>query len=163
MTHNNALLTQTINWSKKIITVIALLLTVGSSSSFANPSDEINVFVKAALRKDFQQAELVGSEVGKAYTKVTLKMNGSILFAFYSDNGELLAVTRNIKSNQLPIQLQLDLKKNYADYWISDLFELTGDDMNHYYVTVENGDTKVILRSADNHNWELYEKIAKKY
>lgn len=148
---------------KKLIAALALLLTVGISSSFATPSDEINVQVKAAFQKDFKQAQLIGSEVGKTYTKITLKMNGSILFAFYSDNGELLAVTRNITSNQLPLQLQMDLKKSYDGYWISDLFELTGDDMNHYYVTMENGDAKVILRSTDNHSWEVYEKVAKKY
>jgi hypothetical protein len=88
-------------------------------------------------------------------------MNDIVLFAFYSDNGQLLAVTRNILSTQLPIDLMLDLKKNYSSYWITELFELNGDEQNCYYVSLENADAKVVLRSTSDNNWEVYEKTAK--
>jgi hypothetical protein len=151
-----------INGSKKLTFMIAMLLTVGISSSFATPTDDINSQVKASFLKDFQKAELMGSEVGKQFTKLTFKMNDMVMFAFYSDNGELLAVTRNIKTSQLPIQLLLQLKKDYNDYWTSDLFELNGEDLNNYYITVENADKKITLRSTNNSTWELYEKTTKK-
>jgi len=163
MLHTTNTICQTIiNGSKKLTFMIAMVLTVGISSSFAAPTDDINSQVKASFRKDFQKAELIGSEVSKQYTKLTFKINDMVMFAFYSDNGELLAVTRNIKSSQLPIQLLLQLKKDYNDYWISDLFELNGEDLNNYYITVENADKKITLRSTNNSTWELYEKTTKK-
>ena len=163
MLHTTNTIRQTIiNGSKKLTFMIAMVLTVGISSSFATPTDDINSQVKASFRKDFQKAELIGSEVSKQFTKLTFKMNDMVMFAFYSDNGELLAVTRNIKSSQLPIQLLLQLKKDYNDYWISDLFELNGEDLNNYYITVENADKKITLRSTNNSTWELYERTTKK-
>jgi len=145
--------------SIKTFALIALLLTV--SSSYATPNDDSNGAVKTSFRKDFKTAELMGTEVKPNFTKLTFKMNDVIMYAFYSDNGQLLAVTRNITSNQLPIQLLLDVKQNYSEYWITDLFELTGDGASNYYITVENADTRVTLRSNGSDSWDVYEKKAK--
>lgn len=151
-----------IKGSKKIAFAAALLLTIGISSSFATPHHrDRNDLVKASFRKDFKKAELLGAEVKPTYTKLTIKMNDVIMYAYYSDNGNLLAVSRNIRSNQLPVQLMLELKRSYADYWISDLFELTGDGASNYYITVENADTRVTLRSCGSDAWEVYERKGK--
>ncbi|HEY4287197.1 MAG TPA: hypothetical protein VGN00_08865 [Puia sp.] len=151
-------LSQTLlNSSKKLAIAVALLLTVGVTSSFANPTDKTEV-IKASFRKDFKKAELMGIEANNSYNKLTFKMNDMVLYAFYSDNGELLAVTRNIKSSQLPIQLLLDLKRDYANYWITDLFEFNGDGSNSYYVTVENADTSITLRANSSDDWHLYSR-----
>ena len=145
--------------SIKTFAFVAMLLT--ASSTFATtPTDDSNKTVNVAFHKDFKKAQLLATEAKQAYTKVTFKMNDVVMYAFYSDNGQLLAVTRNITSNQLPIQLLLDLKRSYADYWITDLFELTGDGASNYYITVENSDSRVTLRSNGD-TWEVYEKKTK--
>jgi len=144
-----------LNSSKKLAIAVALLLTVGVTSSFATPTDKTDV-IKASFKKDFQKAELMGIEANNSYNKLTFKMNDIVLYAFYTDNGELLAVTRNIKSTQLPIQLLLDLKRDYASYWITDLFEFNGDGTNSYYVTLENADTSITLRANSSDEWHLY-------
>jgi len=154
----NTLSQTLLNGSKKIAFVAAMILTVGVSSSFAHTNDDD---VKASFRKDFKKAEIMTTETGKSFTKLTFKMNDVIMYAFYSENGQLLAVTRNIRSNQLPIQLLLDVKKDYSEYWISDLFELTGEGASNYYITLENADTRVTLRSVGSDSWEVYERKAK--
>jgi hypothetical protein len=153
----NSLRQTLLNSSKKLAIAVALLLTVGVTSSFATPNDKTDV-IKASFRKDFKKAELMEMEAGDSYNKLTFKMNDMVLYAFYTDNGELLAVTRNIKSNQLPIQLLLDLKRDYSNYWITDLFEFNGDGSNSYYVTLENADTAVTLRATSSDNWQLYSR-----
>jgi hypothetical protein len=157
----NTLSQTLINGSKKIALVAAILLTVGVSSSFADTTDAHNDAVTTSFRKDFKKAELMGTEVRPSYTKLTFKINDVIMYAFYSGNGNLLAVSRNIRSNQLPIQLLLEVKRSYADYWISDLFELTGEGASNYYITVENADTRVTLRSSGTDTWEVYERKVK--
>ncbi|HMH23419.1 MAG TPA: hypothetical protein VK563_16650 [Puia sp.] len=158
----------TMNTFKKTILVSSLLLTLGFSYSFAAPTtapaskDEVTGEVKASFKKEFKNAEVINWDVSSKFTKVTFRMNDMVLFAFFSDNGQLLAVTRNIRSNQLPMNLMMSLKKNYSDYWITDLFEINGDDQNCYYVTLETADTKLVMRSIDNEKWEIYENIAKK-
>ena len=153
----NSLSQTLLNSSKKLAIAVALLLTVGVTSSFATPTDKTDV-IKASFRKDFKKAELMEMEAGDSYNKLTFKMNDMVLYAFYTDNGELLAVTRNIKSNQLPIQLLLDLKRDYANYWITDLFEFNGDGSNSYYITLENADTAITLRATSSDNWQLYSR-----
>jgi hypothetical protein len=145
--------------SIKTFALVAMLLT--ASSTFATPTDDSNEMVKVAFHKDFKKAQLTATEVKATYTKLTFKMNGVVMYAFYSDNGQLLAVTRNITSDQLPIQLLMDLKKNYADYWITDLFELTGDGASNYYITLENADQSVTLRSNGSDSWDTYQKKSK--
>ena len=142
----------------QIALTAALLLTLGVSTGFAKNSNEGGD--AAAFRKDFNHAELLSTAEGKDYTKFTFKMNGAILFAFYNENGELLAVTHNLKSTELPIRLLMQVKHDYSGYWISDLFELDANGSGHYYITLENADSKLTLRSNDG-NWETYSRANK--
>jgi hypothetical protein len=137
----------------------ALILTVGISSSFATPAGDLDN-INASFHKDFRQAELLATNVTVNYTKLTFKMNGMVLFAFYSGDGKLMAVTHNIVSTQLPLQLLMDLRRNYADYWISDLFECDAEGSTSYFMTIENANSKITLRSNDG-NWETYTKSTK--
>jgi hypothetical protein len=152
---------------KTIAFVIALFLTLGVSSSFATTTsnfatttsnNEENQVILASFHKDFRTGELMGIEAKKDYTKVTFKLNNLVLFAFYSENGDLIAVVRNILSSQLPIQLLMDLKQNHSNCWITDLFEIDSDGQTNYYVTLENGDTQTTLRSTSSNNWETYRR-----
>jgi hypothetical protein len=145
----------------KLIAIAALVLTMGTTSSFAGPAHGLNGQVSSAFQKDFNKAELMDYNSSKDYTRLTLKVNDMIVFAYYSENGELLAVTRNIKSTQLPLPLLLDLKKNYGGYWISELFELSSGGQTSYYMTVENADKKLTLRTVNSDSWETLRKEIK--
>lgn len=161
MKQTNNIIRKTLQQSKKVALMLALLMTVGISYSFAAPSDEVSLDVRTSFRKDFKGAQLINTEVKKVYTKLTFTMHDVVFSAFYSDNGELLAVTRNILSSQLPVNLMLTLKNNYSAYWITELFELNGSDQSSYYVSLESADQKLTLRSNDGNNWEVYQKTAK--
>jgi hypothetical protein len=145
----------------KLIAAVALVLTMSTTHSYASPAHEISGKLKTAFQKDFNKAELIDYEGNKDYTRLTLKMNEVIVFAYYSESGELLATTRNIQSTQLPLSLLLDLKKNYAGYWITELFEMSASNQTSYYMTLENADTRIDLRSVDNGNWETFKKYVK--
>jgi hypothetical protein len=145
----------------KFVAIAALALTLGTTNAFAGPAHGLNGQVNSAFQKDFKKAELVDYTSGKDFTRLTLKTNDMIVFAYYSENGDLLAVTRNIKSTQLPLSLLLDLKKNYTGYWITDLFEMSTGDQTSYYMTVESADTKLNLRTVNNDSWETFKKESK--
>jgi hypothetical protein len=61
----------------------------------------------------------------------------------------------------LPISLQSSLKKGYEGYWISDLFEVSNNEGTNYYITMENADSKVVLKSTSGGNWNNFKKLAK--
>lgn len=146
---------------KKMMLVWALMLTVGISSSFAHFTETVSQQVVNAFKKDFSGAQDVSWESGKEFAKATFTMNDQVMFAYYSKEGELVAVTRNIISAQLPINLLADLKKSYGQYWITDLFEMAANNSTSYYITLQNGDQQLILKSKGTAGWEIFKKEKK--
>ena len=55
---------------------------------------------------------------------------------FTAQKAELMGLTRYISSLDLPISLQAGLKKDYSNYWISDLFEVSNSEGTGYYITL---------------------------
>jgi hypothetical protein len=146
---------------KQVILSLATVLMMGISAFAANNNDNVNQQAKQSFQKDFATARNVSYEQKPEYVKVTFSINDQVLFAYYNNNGELQAVVRNIVSDQLPISLLTDLKKNYGDYWISELFEIAADDQTSYYVTVENKDRKIVLKSDGTSSWSAFSKTKK--
>src|ERR1700722_1321442 len=149
------------NFMNRLTVLAALLLTLCTTYSFATPANGGGAAITTSFNRDFANAQIVSTQDYNSFTKVTFKMNDAVMFAFYNTNGELLAVTRNIVSSQLPVNLLTNLKKHYGDSWITDLFELSGTEQNCYYISLENAGSKTTLRSNGN-DWEVY-STSKKY
>lgn len=145
---------------KKIL-IVAMILLTGLSTTFANLRETVNEKISKAFTKDFAGAEEVKWENKENFAKATFKINNQVMFAFYSQEGDLLGVTRNIVSSQLPINLLADLKGNYGKYWITDLFEMSNNRSTNYYVTLENSTHTIVLRSSGTDGWEVFTKVKK--
>jgi len=145
---------------KKTIFALAFSLILGSAS-FANNDESINERASQSFKKEFAQAKDVSWQKSGDMFRATFTLNERVLFAYYSQSGDLMAITRNITSDQLPIALQTSLRKNYTEYWVSDLFEMVSGGQTSYYITVENADHKVVLKSEDFGSWSTYRKEKK--
>ena len=145
---------------KKIMMMLALALTIGTSFAFTG-EEAVNKQALNAFKKEFAGATEAAWTVGNDFYKVTFSLNDQKLFAYYNIQGEFLAVTRNISSLQLPLSLQTSLKRSYNSYWISDLFEVAKNDGTNYYITLETADTKIVLKSTDGSDWSIYQKSKK--
>jgi len=149
---------------KQFILSIATMLMMGVSiSAFAGKNDDggVNQQAVRSFKKDFTGASNIMWEQRENFTKATFSLHGQVLFAYYNNNGDLQAVVRNITSDQLPINLLASLKKEYDGYWISDLFEIVSDDQTNYYVTLENSDKKIVLKSQGVEFWNEFKKEKK--
>jgi len=142
----------------KKIMMMLMLLTLTASLAFAG---EINKAALSAFQSEFVGATDVTWTATRDYYEVTFTLNDQKMFAFYSNGGEFMAVSHFISSVQLPHHLKKTLKRSLDKYWISDLFEIGNDDTTSYYVTLENSDSKIILRSSDGSNWSFYAKTDK--
>ncbi|MBC7872725.1 MAG: hypothetical protein H7Y01_01945 [Ferruginibacter sp.] len=142
---------------KKMIVTLAIALT--TLSAFAS-DENVSQKVLDAFNTEFATAREVEWTVGSNHYKATFTYNGKHVFAYYNENGELLGLTRYLSPVDLPLALQNNLKKNYEGFWVSDLFEVAKNDETNYYITLENADTKIILKSSGN-SWSNYNKIKK--
>lgn len=145
---------------KKIMITLAIILTMGTMSAFAG-EDNVCPRVLDAFNNDFNTAKEVEWTAGSNYYRAAFTFNGNHVFAFYNVDGNLLGITRYIRSLDLPMNLQRSLKKNYPAYWISDLFELANNDGTNYFITLENADSKIILKATGSYDWRIYKKIKK--
>ncbi|MEI9944203.1 MAG: hypothetical protein WDN26_08240 [Chitinophagaceae bacterium] len=133
--------------------IITLAVAVSSLFAFAGEGNVVNAEVLNAFNKEFTGATDVQWTSRDNYFRANFVFNDQYVSAFYSADGEMMGLTRNISSLQLPIKLQTKLKKSYSNYWISDLFEVSNNDGTKYYITVEDADTKIILQSTDYNSW----------
>ena len=145
---------------KKRILTWLLLVTISTGSAFAN-EETVSQQVLNSFKKEFVDAKDVNWQSTKEYVKATFSLNDQVMFAYYSQSGDLLAITRNISSEKLPISLLTSLKKNYGAYWISELFEMVADGNGTYYITLENADVELVLKSDEFGGWEVYKKSKK--
>jgi hypothetical protein len=146
---------------KRFFFTLTLALGLFSLSSFANDNDDVSPVALASFKTSFKNANEVSWSVNDLYYKASFTMNGQYIAAFYDLEGKMVAMTRNITSIQLPLSLQSSLKKHYGGYWISDLFEMANDGVTSYYITIENGDSRIVLKATSNSDWSSYKKQRK--
>jgi hypothetical protein len=146
---------------KNKIVLFTLMLMMSFSTSFAGTSTGVNDRIANSFKKDFASAEDVRWEKSSNFIKATFTLSGQVMFAYYSEQGNLIAVTRNITSSQLPLSLMTDLRNNYRGHWISDLFEIAVNGETTYYITLENGDYSLVLKSTGSAGWEVFKKERK--
>jgi len=146
---------------KKMILSLATVMMMGFSVFATGNDDNVSPQTRNAFKKDFVTASNIRWEQKSNFSKATFTMNGQILTAYYYPDGDLQAVVRNITSDQLPINLLTSLRKEYTAFWITDLFEISSDNQTTYYVTVENSDKKIVLKSDSLASWDVYSKERK--
>jgi hypothetical protein len=146
---------------KQTILAMAMMLMTGLTGAFAKNNEGISNEITTSFNKDFVSATNVSWNKQKDFTKATFTMNNQVMFAYYDESGNLIASARNILSEQLPINLMNDLKKGYGNYWISELFEMDRDGQASYYVTLENADETLILKSSSFNGWSTYKRSKK--
>jgi hypothetical protein len=117
--------------------------------------------VLKSFNKEFSAAQDVKWTSGADYYQASFILNEQYISAFYNSEGELICLSRNISLLNLPMKLQSKIRSDYSDYWVSDLFELSDSEGTSYYITIEKADSKIILKSYDNIEWNVFKKVSK--
>lgn len=142
--------------------LIAVTLLAGTfTKSFATGTPVVEPTVLKSFQSTFASAtEVAWSTTAQGLYKAVFFLNGQAITAYYNEDGTMQALTRHISVNSLPMLLQTALKNAHKEKWISDVFEVTNDNGLQYYVTLEDANTKVILKSAFN-TWSTFQKQRK--
>lgn len=145
---------------KFALLMAAFILTI--STSFANLKDSrVPESVISEFSQHFYQAQNVNWEKIDNYYKVTFNLLGKTLFAFYTEDKDLMGIANYITAASLPVSLQSVIKNSYGEYWITDLFKFCINEETGYSVTLENADQKIILRSDAGQKWHIYKTVKK--
>ena len=154
---------------KKMMLTLAIIIS-SLGVAFAGPAfdkstaaegEEVNAKVLGAFKSEFKSAKEITWTVATNYYQASFLYNDQHVSAYYSIEGELMGLTRYISPADLPLALQSDLKKNYSNYWISDLFEVSNENGTAYYISIEDAESKKVLKATDGRTWNDYKKVKK--
>jgi hypothetical protein len=146
---------------KKTIIATALFFALGFSAAFANEGTPLSPEISNSFNKEFINAKNVNWQNKNAQSIASFSWNNQFLFAYYSQDGQLNLLMHNILSDNLPVMLLAKLKNNYNGYWISGLYEAVENDNSSYYVTLENTDQQIMLKSESAKEWNVVQSINK--
>jgi len=147
---------------KKICFMILTLFIGFCSISMAADNDKISRATLALFQNDFKTATNVSWAQTATCYKATFNLDGQVVYAYYDkDQSGLIAVTRFILSNQLPLNLQQDLRGKLKEGWLADLFEVASGGETYYYATVEDSSSRLVYKSSGFSNWSLVSKTEK--
>ncbi len=144
---------------KRILILMASFLLV-FTASYANDS-KVPDKVIYEFNRDFSGASNVNWQITGSYYKASFDEHGKTLYAFYTDDAGFIGITHSLLSDKLPVSLQSELKTKYSDYWITDLIQFNLNNQPGYYVTLQNADQKIILKSERNQHWQFYTTVEK--
>ena len=101
-----------------------------------------------------------------AFTKIltqqaSFQLDGRSYNALFSTDAEMIAVSRNILSSELPADLQTLLINHFSTCWISELVKYDIGGETKYYATVENANQRTILESFGGAEWSVLKETAK--
>lgn len=145
---------------KRIFIMMTLIGASIFSSSYAAPANTSPVVMQAFQSSFYNAKEIQWEQVG-VLSKATFVLDGQYRSVFYNSDGELMAVTQNLSTSQLPKALQASLKKELQGRWISNVFVVTIEGETTYYASLENRDTTMVLISAGTKKWAVYQKSEK--
>jgi hypothetical protein len=126
-----------------IATAASLAIALGS---FAKGTETANTFAAKQLKAEFKDATNITWSTQARLSEASFTWNGQKLHAFYNEDGEQVALSREVSEDKLPLKAIQAIKAKYDGYTTTEAIEYNStEDGLSYYVSLENGNKKVIL------------------
>ncbi len=148
---------------KKLTVILTALVFFISASSFAPNEETVSAKIKSAFEKTFTSASQVRWNKSDGFYFADFKINDQVLSAAFNEEGELVGASRNIALSQLPLNISLALKDNYAGYAINNsVTEITTEGQTNYYIAAENSKRIVTIKASASGDLSISKKTKKK-
>lgn len=145
---------------KKLL--LAALVVAGlASSAFATDVTKVSSKAQTSFESKFGNATNVQWIAREDYNKVTFTLADEQVEAFFATDGDLIGFSRNTAFKSLPLAAIQKIKKEYAAYTVKETIEFEQNEEKSFYVSLENGDKKLILEVSLFGNVSVYRGKAK--
>lgn len=145
---------------KRLIITLGVLFTLATTTTaFANDV-KVSSSVMQAFKARFADAENVSWSEASGFTIAEFTLDDTKHFAYFNAAGELTVVAQPLTIKELSKAQQANLRKNYADYTVVDIYQLEDNDGLKYCAVVENSSKKIIL-STTSSKWEVVKSTNK--
>lgn len=147
---------------KKLTVIIVSAALLLSTSSFAGRSEVVSKAIKTSFQKSFASAENVSWKKTDDFYFANFQMEKTKIFAAYKENGDLIAISRTIEINQLPLRLAQALKEKYSDYYLpNNVIEMVLEGQTSYYINAESKTRSLQLKCYSDGDINVEKKTKK--
>lgn len=147
---------------KKLTIIVTAIAMFFSTVAFATSLDPVSTEVQTAFLKKFSNAENVSWKKSGELYFANFQVQNNAFFAAYNDKAELVAISRTIPFDQLPLQLSQNLADNYKDYTLGNsVTEIVLEGETAYYLSAENQSKVLQLKGKVSGDIEVISKIKK--
>ena len=144
---------------KSLLFAVSIMMI--AANSFASAGNEVvDKKIAEAFTKTFAGATAVKWNTTNQYTKAEFVLDGIYRSAFFAPDANLMGLSRNLTTQELPLELSDELKSAYKNYWVTELFEYVTAEEGSYYITLENAD-KIIVLKSDFNGFSVHKKTVK--
>ena len=148
---------------KKLIFLISAALLLSAHALFARPYETT---VSEKMNSSFNESFFGATDVkwytddNKTFT-AKFTMSHTKVTAFFGNDGTLLATSRYLKTEQLPLKVVNNLNKRYPDNSIYCVVEYTAGENTVYIVTLEGKTTWTTVKADRLGNMEVRSHLTK--
>lgn len=140
---------------KKNILILTAAFLLSFSAIFANDSNPVPQLIVKELNREFKNPTDVQWKITGNYYKAFFTVDGYALEAFYSHLGELIALSRNITLDQLPMSLLKEAIEKISTNQVTEFFELLTDRGTEYFLRFNTGKDVKTFKS-EGYGWSRY-------
>lgn len=142
---------------KKIL-MLAVILVISGTALYSHEPDTINEAVQKTFNKSFSDATNIKWERVGRYYRAHFRTGSEWVYAYFSSDGEQVALSRKITQEQLPLNLSTLLSEKLNEGSLTDLFEVLIDGQTTYYTTIRNSKYSVLYKGTASGRWQVFKK-----
>ncbi|MCW3117729.1 MAG: hypothetical protein JWM28_1811 [Chitinophagaceae bacterium] len=136
---------------KKLFVILTILCSIYATSTYAQSKPP--VLVLSSFQSSFDKAANITWSTAKDLYRADFILEDQKISAFFNEDGDLIASSRDVTLLQIPMSLKSNLKKQFRDYEVSSLFEVNKEDGIVYYATLANSKSRLMLESSSSGDW----------
>ena len=134
---------------KKLLAALLITATF-ATAAFAGPAD-VNAKALSNLRYEFKYAKDVKWTVTPEFTHANFTINGENMEVAYTNDGDLIGISRLINTDELPARAQKKIANDYAGFTTSEAIEYSNaENETSFFVSLVKDDKKIILQVESN-------------
>ncbi len=146
---------------KKLLIAVIAVLTLATTAIAADGSKKVSSTVLDKFKHTYKDAGDIKWTVTTQFAKASFLMDGERVEAYYGTDGNFLAESKAVSTQDLPKAARRDLQKKYGNYTIKEVIQYVTFDKVEYYVSLENEKETKILKISGTGDMQVYKSTEK--
>jgi hypothetical protein len=127
--------------------LVALILTAGFVSSFANPLENVDPKAEQVFSRQFAGAQSISwTRTESGLLKVSFVWGGHSTVAYFNESAELVGSVRNLFFDQLPMTIVRAVDQKFKSPVVTEVREISTDEGTSYSIVLEEGTKKYSVK-----------------